>query len=186
MNTIWADIPGLKGYQACEEGLVRSVDRLLTYSTGATHLHKGQLLLGWIETGYLRIRAKSRYYFIHVLIAKTFIPNPKRKKTVNHKNGDKLDNRKVNLEWNTQKENNEHARNVLNKPGGHFTKIIDTKTRQTFDSIKEVYKNNKFDFPYQSFVAMLNGKTPNKTNFKKCKNYSLIAKAPDQMPIRIE
>jgi hypothetical protein len=43
------------------------------------------------------------------LVALNFIPNPEGKLEVNHKNLNRKDNRKTNLEWNTRKENNHHA-----------------------------------------------------------------------------
>lgn len=69
------------------------------------------------EDGYLRVslsfKNKKKNYFIHRLIANTFIDNPHNKPQVNHINGIKSDNRPENLEWVTSSENLIHKYRVL-------------------------------------------------------------------------
>ena len=48
-------------------------------------------------------------YFLHRFIAEYFLPKVKGKEFVNHKNGNKLDNRLSNLEWCTKSENAIHS-----------------------------------------------------------------------------
>ncbi len=78
----------------------------LYHSDGKLHKRKSCLNK---KRGYLYTRTTTNNYKIHRLVACAFIDNPENKSTVNHKNGNKLDNRKINLEWNTHKENIRHA-----------------------------------------------------------------------------
>jgi hypothetical protein len=65
------------------------------------------------ESAYLHVRGYEngvqKNWKIHRLVATAFIPNPLGKPQVNHVNGIRNDNRCVNLEWVTQKENNIHS-----------------------------------------------------------------------------
>lgn len=69
--------------------------------------------------GYAKVELfnnNKRYYKqVHRLVATTFIPNPENKPQVNHKNGNKVDNRVENLEWCTQSENVKHTYDVLHR-----------------------------------------------------------------------
>lgn len=103
------DIAGFEGlYQVTTLGRIWSMRRkkFLTFFSEK----KGYL------TASLRKDNKEHYLSLHRIIGKAFIPNPENKPQINHKNGNKLDNRISNLEWCTARENIQHACNTgLNK-----------------------------------------------------------------------
>ncbi len=96
------DIKGYEGkYAVTEDGKIYS------------YYKKGFLKLKPQRDGYilagLRNKGKRKSYMVHRLVAQAYILNPENKATVNHKNHIRDDNRVVNLEWMTQKENNDYA-----------------------------------------------------------------------------
>ena len=115
VSEVFVDIPKYEGYyQVSNHGNVRSLDIVIKEKTGKTQTLKGLILKPRINRGgyyYIGLRknGSKATFAIHQLVAQAFIPNPKNKRTVNHIDGDKLNNNVTNLEWATYSENLEHA-----------------------------------------------------------------------------
>lgn len=64
---------------------------------------------GYYEVGLRDKNSNRKFYHIHRIVAGTFIKNPNRRRYINHKDGNKLNNHVENLEWVTASENTLHA-----------------------------------------------------------------------------
>lgn len=112
---VFVDIQGYEGYyQVSNYGNVKSLDRVIKEKTGKTQTLKGRILKPRINPGgyyYVGLgkNGTRATFAIHQLVARAFIPNPNKKRTINHINGNKLSNSVSNLEWSTYSENLEHA-----------------------------------------------------------------------------
>ena len=108
---IWKSCPGFETlYEVSTFGNVRS-KKTNKPKKGRDNGH------GYLSVAIYKNNKCSNKY-IHRLVAETFIPNPDNKPQVNHKNGNKGDNRVENLEWCSSSENAQHAIKVLKtKPG---------------------------------------------------------------------
>lgn len=94
------------------------------------------------QDGYLMVDIDRKKLKVHQLVAKAFIPNPYDKEQVNHKDGDKTNNRVSNLEWLTPKENVHHAIEIgLRTRGGQPKKVaqftLDGELITEYPSVKE-------------------------------------------------
>lgn len=114
MKEIWKDIPGWEGlYQASTLGRIRSYPQARCqrnrWGTLTLYHKKGKILKPNDIHGYQQIdlhRNKKIYsYYVHRLVAITFVPGYKEGMEVNHKNEIRSDNRAENLEWVTHEDN---------------------------------------------------------------------------------
>ena len=112
----WRAVAGYEGlYEVSSYGDVKSLGRTVARSGGQGPLRVNEKVRKAHVTakGYLRMTLSSdstdRHFMVHRLVAEAFIPNPEVKPEVNHRNGDKRDNRVTNLEWVTSSENQIHA-----------------------------------------------------------------------------
>ena len=113
---IWKDIAEYEGlYQVSNKGRVKSLERKVWNSGNQSYQTIKEKILKPCKNsdGYLLLNlykdGQRRPYFIHRLVADTFIPNPNEYKEVNHIDENKENNNVSNLEWVTRKENINHG-----------------------------------------------------------------------------
>jgi predicted XRE-type DNA-binding protein len=135
----------VKGYEGIYE--VSNFGRIKSLANSGLKTEK-LLKPGKSKCGYWLIvlckKTNRTNYRIHRLVALTFIPNPKNKKTVNHINGIKTDNHVSNLEWNTHSENCLHSfRLELQNNSGEKNPRAKLKEKDILE-IKDLLNSKKF------------------------------------------
>jgi hypothetical protein len=113
----WKPVVGYEGYYGISDtGEVRSIKRKVPTANGLRTIANRKMGTRVNNCGYTDIRlssaGKTKTTFLHILLAKAFIPNPENKPEVNHKDGNKANNALSNLEWVTHSENMFHANKI--------------------------------------------------------------------------
>lgn len=121
-------IPNYKDYEISNLGKVRSLKQ-------GSH---GRILKPTHDRkNYLRVALSNcdgvQRFFVHRLVAMSFIPNPYSLPIVNHKDNNPSNNTVGNLEWATQKKNMEYANSQGRLPKGEekiSSKLNDEQVRE--------------------------------------------------------
>jgi hypothetical protein len=173
---IWKPAKDYEGlYEISNQGRVRGLDR--KDPRGITV--KGVILkFQEDKDGYYRVNlcksGKKKPFRVNRLVAINFIENPDNLPVVNHKDGNKKNNKVENLEWCTRSENDLHAfRTGLRVPynGGtnkHIAKVdIHTnKILETYASITEAA--SEIGVTTQAVTSCAHGRS------RTCKGYNWI------------
>lgn len=145
----WKPVPGYEGrYEVSDQGRVRSVSfaqrYLLRNGKEAFRRTKPRLLATQLQNGgyvivHMHFNNQGRARTVHRLVALAFLPEqPALLHEINHVNGNKQDNRAVNLEWLVRRDNHLHAvRLGLNKQA---VPVTDPSTGVRYPSIAQAAK----------------------------------------------
>jgi hypothetical protein len=131
----WLKIEGFERYFVSCHGRVYSTvrsGRLLKQTVS----NNGYKIVSLMKLG----ESRAKKHFVHRLVASAFLEQ-KNLPTVNHIDGDKLNNVIENLEWCTYGHNNEHAKQngLSNAFGeGHYKAFL------TLDQVKEIKRRVEF------------------------------------------
>ena len=122
IKEIWKPIVGYEGYyEVSNQGKIRSIDRYVKGRGDSTWFRKGKERKQCHYTnGYLfvclSVDGNIKQLSTHRIVAAAFLG--KSDLEVNHKNGNKDDNRVENLEYVTRHENQIHSYRILHR--NHF------------------------------------------------------------------
>lgn len=130
----WKDIQGYEGlYQVSNLGRIRSLDRIVNSKNGSKQTKKSRILVQEITIhGYCRVRlfdcdGNAKHYAVHRLVLGAFAGASDL--YVNHINEIKTDNRLINLEYCTAKENCNHGTRNMRISASKEGHIVSDETR---------------------------------------------------------
>lgn len=139
MTEVWKPVNGYEGlYEVSNYGKIKSLRKI----SGTCYRDERILSMNRVtKDGYIHVAlTKNRKVWdtrLHVIVATHFVENPLNKETVNHIDGNKLNNRFDNLEWADRHEQLSHAYRLgLKQP-------VYTNRKLSADDVRYIKANYK-------------------------------------------
>lgn len=189
VDEIWRPIKNYEGlYEISNFGNVKSLERYSDTKNKYGYMKrsvKEKILNPSISSkGYMKVTLsndKNKIFSVHRLVAQAFLPNPDNLPQVNHIDGNKQNNKVDNLEWCTNKENQEHAiknglKNIekITKRIVEFNKINKITPykaiEKTKNKCKQYDKNGNFLKLWESLSEASKTLKINVSNISECCN----------------
>lgn len=150
-NEIWKDVPGYVGiYQVSNYGRIKSLSRHIYRKNGQISKLQEKILSPGIDKyGYYIVvlcNGKKETKTIHRIVALSFINNPNNLPEIDHKDGNRKNNKVENLRWVTRKENANNPISILRY--SHTAKQIQNY-KYLMKSVKQI-KDGKVIAEYES------------------------------------
>jgi hypothetical protein len=143
---LWKPIKGFEGlYEVSSLGNVRALAKSRRRDYPELMMKPEIMRLGYHRVQLSRF-GETRKVLIHRLVAEAFMPCGQDGFEINHKNGNKSDNRVENLEWVTKSENVNHSYKVIGRKRPNFfargvnAYSLDGQPVANFSSVKEAAK----------------------------------------------
>lgn len=130
-------------------------------------LHDREIKAFVSNRGYPRValttKGKTKYVHVHRLVAEAFIPNPNGYDTVDHIDGNKLNNNVENLQWLSRADN---ARKAGSVSGRGIKPVICVETGKVYDSINQAARELNISVATISAIAKGEYKSYRNLSFK--------------------
>ena len=154
----WKSIKATGGRYLCNKlGQIKGTDRVVDFGS-KKRLAKGKIMSPKIKSnGYCEVSLsiapdKSKSFYVHRLIAETWLGDIPRKMAVNHKDGNKQNNNVNNLEIVTYSENSKHGYKLGLIKTNSFIGSKHPRAKTSENEVKKIRKEHK---KHKSIVQLL-------------------------------
>lgn len=137
---MWKHIPDFDNYLINEKGDIKSLYHNIILKP-INHNNGYKCIV-------LYKNSKSFRFYIHRLVAISFLTKPEGNFEINHKDGDKTNNNVSNLEWVTKSQNHIHRVYSLHKSNNMIPKKVKcVETGIVYESVSEATRKNNLKNP---------------------------------------